>query len=175
MAKEVRKTLTIKDYSRHRKCDKKTILEAVENSRITPIMRGHVMHFDVLKCDADWLANTDSTMNRNPLSHTSEYSEENKKNIKGPTLIQSRSIREAYQAKLAKIEYEEKTDRLINAELVRKQAFEMGRILRDSLLTIPSRISNELIGVNSAFEIEEIIERELLSSLNELSREIKTK
>jgi hypothetical protein len=60
------------------------------------------------------------------------------------TYAQSRAVREAYQARLARLEYEEKTGKLIPVEQVKVQAFNVGRRVRDALLSLPDRVCNDL-------------------------------
>lgn len=56
----------------------------------------------------------------------------------------SRAIREAYMARLARVEFERETGMRVLADDVKREAFEQGRRLRDSLINIPDRLSHEL-------------------------------
>lgn len=47
-------------------------------------------------------------------------------------------------ARLARVEFERETGARVLAEEVRKEAFEQGRRLRDALMNLPDRLSNEL-------------------------------
>lgn len=59
----------------------------------------------------------------------------------GPSLAQSRAIREAYQARLAKLEFEQKSGKLVDAAEVKVRAFKMARSARDALLGLPDRLA----------------------------------
>jgi hypothetical protein len=83
----------------------------------------------------------------------------------GPTLNESRAITEAYRARMAKIEYEEKIGSLVEAAKVKEKAFQLGRVLRDSLIGIPDRISGELAGLSDSYRIHEIITAEIRNAI----------
>lgn len=61
-----------------------------------------------------------------------------------PTYAESRAIREAFMARLAKLEYEEKSGKLVPVDQVKADAFKTARIIRDGLLNIPDRVAHEL-------------------------------
>lgn len=56
----------------------------------------------------------------------------------------AKAVRETYQAKLAQLEYEEKTGKLISTDKVRIAQFTQGQIIRDAILNIPDRIAAQL-------------------------------
>jgi len=58
--------------------------------------------------------------------------------VSGPSYAQSRAIREAYLARLAKIEYEERLGKLISRDEVQVAAFNKFRMFRDGMLNIPT-------------------------------------
>lgn len=62
----------------------------------------------------------------------------------GPSLAQSRAVREAYSARLAKLEYEKAIGKVVEADAVKTQAFKVARSVRDALLNIPDRVASEL-------------------------------
>lgn len=88
---------------------------------------------------------------------------------KAPPMAESRAIREAYQARMAKLEYEEMTGKLVEAEKVKIKAFECARRVRDALLNIPDRVAAELANETSEHKIHGILTRELVQALEELA------
>ncbi len=58
--------------------------------------------------------------------------------------VTARTMREAFKAKMAKLEYEEKSGTLTDASRVKQDAFKAGRIIRDELLAIPDRMADVL-------------------------------
>lgn len=89
----------------------------------------------------------------------------------GNSIVASRAVREVYQARLAKMTYEEKTGKLIDASTVRNQAFRLARTVRDSILNVPDRISAELFGMDSVAELHERLTEELRQALESLQNE----
>lgn len=87
------------------------------------------------------------------------------------TFAQSRAIKEAYLARLAKLDYEEKSGKLISADGVKNDAFKMARIVRDSILNIPDRISAELASEAEPFKIHKLLSDELRKALETLAGE----
>jgi hypothetical protein len=65
----------------------------------------------------------------------------------------ARTAREAYNAQLARLEYEERSGKLVNADEVRAEAFKLARTVRDAMMNIPDRISAELVGQTDARDI----------------------
>ena len=81
--------------------------------------------------------------------------------VQGPSLAQSKAIREAYLARLAKLEYEEKTGKLVNAEDVKARAFKMAREARDAMLTLPDRLAPILASLTDVQEIHRVMREDI--------------
>ncbi len=80
-------------------------------------------------------------------------------------------MREAFRAKMAKMEYEEKAGKLTDASKVREDAFRAGRIIRDALLGIPDRLADVLAAEQDPRQVRQLLEEELENILRELSRQ----
>jgi hypothetical protein len=81
----------------------------------------------------------------------------------------SRAAREAYLARLAKLEFEQRSGKLVDADQVRAQIFGLGRRLRDTLMGLPDRLAPVLAGETDPAVIHKILSEELAASLAELS------
>lgn len=81
----------------------------------------------------------------------------------------SRAVRETYNAKLTRLDYEERTGKLLNAEDVAKEAFALARRVRDRLLNIPSRMASVLASETDSKSIEALLSQELRIALEELA------
>lgn len=77
----------------------------------------------------------------------------------------ARTIEKHYKAALAKLEYEEKIGKVVNADEVRARAFERGRKVRDALLNIPDRLGM------LTHEHRELLRKELIQALEDISGE----
>ena len=85
--------------------------------------------------------------------------------------VTARTIREAFKAKMAKLEYEEKSGTLTDAAKVKQDAFKAGRIIRDELLAIPDRMADVLAAEDDPGKVGELLQEELEAILNELTRQ----
>lgn len=90
-----------------------------------------------------------------------------------PSYAQARAVRESYQARIAKIIYEEKIGKLVDASDVKLKAFDTARTVRDFILNIPNRISSELAAETDPSKVHSMLTRELTASLDELARFLK--
>ncbi len=82
----------------------------------------------------------------------------------------SRAIRETYNAKLARLEYEEKNGKLLNAEDVANDAFALASRVRDRILAVPSRVSSMLASETDSKVIERLLTQELRNALEEIAQ-----
>ncbi|MET4695015.1 hypothetical protein [Endozoicomonas lisbonensis] len=85
--------------------------------------------------------------------------------------VTARTMREAFRAKMARMEYEEKAGKLTDASKVKADAFRAARIVRDALLGLPDRLSDILAAENDPAEIRQLLIVELEALLNELSNQ----
>lgn len=86
-----------------------------------------------------------------------------------PSYNRSRAFREAYNARIAKLEYEERVGTLVNADEVRAEAFKLARSVRDSLLNIPDRLAAVLAGESDARHIHMLLTDEIRKALEGLT------
>lgn len=85
------------------------------------------------------------------------------------TFAQSRAVKEAYLARLAKLEFEEKSGKLVEADQIKDEAFRLARTVRDGILNVPDRISAELAAETDAFKIHQRLSDELRKALEALA------
>ncbi len=82
--------------------------------------------------------------------------------------VTARTMREAFKAKMAKLEYEEKSGTLTDAAKVKQDAFKAGRIIRDELLAIPDRMSDVLAAEDNPYEVTKLLREEIEQALSAL-------
>ena len=90
--------------------------------------------------------------------------------ISAPDYQTSRAIREAYAARLTKLEYEERTAKLISSDEVEMRTFNLARRLRDRMQTLPRRLAAALAAEQDPRVIEPRLDDEIRQALEELSR-----
>lgn len=81
----------------------------------------------------------------------------------------SRAAREAYLARLAKLDFEERSGKLVDADQVRTQLFALGRRARDTLLGVPDRLAPILAGETDQAVVHRLLTEEIERGLAELS------
>jgi hypothetical protein len=88
-----------------------------------------------------------------------------------PDLNESRARREHYQAELAKLQVSQQRAELVPAEQVKKEAFQMGRSVREALANLADRLSHQLAGETDPARIHQVLTQEHRSALVELCDE----
>jgi hypothetical protein len=86
-----------------------------------------------------------------------------------PELNESRARREHYQAELAKLEVDLKRRELVPAVDVQKEAFALGRSVREALANLADRLSHQLAGETDPARIHAVLTDEHRAALVELS------
>lgn len=74
---------------------------------------------------------------------------------------QSRAIKEAYHARLAKLSYEEKSGALVRTDNVKIAWFNILRVMRDRLLNMPDRMAPLLSAETEPKQVRELLDAEL--------------
>ena len=85
------------------------------------------------------------------------------------SLADAQRIQAQYKAALMKLEYEEKSGELVKVSKVEADFFNIARMVRDSILNIPDRISAELASTTDTHVVSEKLTTELVAALEELS------
>lgn len=87
-----------------------------------------------------------------------------------PPMNESRTLFEAYRAKLAQLDYEEKTSKLIDQEVVKRDAFKLARLTRDAMMAIPDRLAAEIAGLTDPFVIHSKMTAEIRTAISEVAK-----
>ena len=150
--------LSIKEYAEHRNVSVVAVRKAIKSGRIT---LNQNKKLDQKLADSQWFENTNPAKQRNSADNNSSDDK--------ISYHRSRAIREDYNAKLTKLQFERESGKLIPIEEVKIQAFNSGRRIRDRLLNMPDHIAPHLVSKTSIFEIKNILKSELTKILEELS------
>lgn len=149
------------------------ILKAIKEGRLTDSVQfsddGSPVGIDMEKGRQEWALN-------NPAPVREEVAKGNKPDSNlpsGPSYAQARAVRENYMARIAKLLFEEKIGKLVDADSIKLKSFETARTIRDFILNIPNRISAELASETDPLKIHAILTKELNDALTELSRHLK--
>lgn len=88
--------------------------------------------------------------------------------VGGIDYVTARALNEQYKAAVKKLEYEERTGKLISADKVRETAFDVARRVRDAMLNIPDRVSALIAAESNEIKVRELLTKEIRQSLMEL-------
>ena len=88
-----------------------------------------------------------------------------------PDLNESRARKEHYQAELAKLQVTQQRGELVAADEVKKEAFKMGRSVREALANLADRLSHQLAGETDPTVIHQVLTQEHRAALVELCDE----
>lgn len=171
-------TLSIAAYARHRGVSHVAVLKAIKSGRIVKEADGSI---DPVKADADWERNTNQAQQRKPSPTpivlppkasvlvsppTSEPMGS------GPNYAQSRAVKEAYHARLAKLAYEEKSGALVRTDNVKVAWFNILRVMRDRAMNLPDRMAPLLAAENDPKQVRELLDTELRQLLDDAANAI---
>jgi len=86
------------------------------------------------------------------------------------TLLEAQTKKEQYLASLRKLEFEEKSGRLIPANEIEREYFDIARTVRDGILNLPARVAAILSAESNPDKITKILTDEILQVLEVLSK-----
>ena len=129
-----------------------------------------------------WDKNTKATHNSkvrraDPIEPPPADAAELKRRVQGlpddaiPDLNESRARREHYQAELSKLQVTQQRGELVAADEVKKEAFKMGRSVREALANLADRLSHQLAGEIDPVRIHQVLTQEHRAALVELCDE----
>ena len=86
-----------------------------------------------------------------------------------PHINESRAKSEYFRSELARLDLEVKEEELVEASLVKRQAFTSARTVRDALGNIPDRVSNMFAAETDPVAIHEALTTEIRKALESLT------
>jgi len=153
-------------YARHRGISETAVRKALKEGRITKNKNDKI---DPKQADKQWDINTDPAQIKEVAKPQEEVNNYNPAPL-GPSYQQSRAIKEAYNAKLTRLQFEKESKKIISVDEVKISAFNVARMTRDRILNIPDRVIPQLVGKTDIFEMKEILKAELVKALEGLTK-----
>lgn len=159
-------------YARRRGVSAAAVNKAVKSGRITAI-DGKI---DPDVADIQWSRNTDLTQSartnqailRSP-SSTKDSRQEGQEGKEDSAILVARTRTETARAELFEIEIAEKRGTLVQAEGVKKAAFEKARIVRSALEGLPDRLAPVLAAESDPARCHQLLMAEIKRVLRELA------
>ncbi len=81
----------------------------------------------------------------------------------------ARAMREAYAAKLAQLDYQQKVGQVVSKDEMKAALFSAGRQLRDTLTQLPTRLAPQLASEQDQHVISMMLAQEINDALKELA------
>ena len=181
--------LSIRGYARHRGVSHTAVRKALATGRITLGEDGTI---DPAVADSQWATSTNLSKPRNsvigaPKKRHAPGAPSDPLGVQGlgageasghgngdaarlvSSYAASRAAREGYQARLVKLDFEQRSGKLVDADEVRAQLFALGRRARDALMGVPDRLAPILAGESDRAVIHQLLAEEIARGLTELS------
>lgn len=167
---------SLRAYASERGISHEAVRQAIKAGRLVKsivYVKGEPKIGDEAMADKEWAANTDQSKPRNRITGDPKHRRKPGEPMKpmandtggdgnsGPSYQQSRAIREAYMARLAKLDFDEKSGKTVSADAVRVAIFNTARTARDMLTAIPDRVAPLVVGQTDEHEIHRILTDEV--------------
>jgi hypothetical protein len=166
--------MSLRAYARYRGCSLKAVQFAVQRGRIKRNADGLI---DSEEADRDWAANTLHSNARPGPRHQARAAEpavdteipvvQVSSSKMAGNLAQARAAKEVFEARLKKIELEERQGNLLYKGSIQIEAFNRARVLRDAILNVPDRVAANLAAESDAAVVRDLLETELVLILEE--------
>jgi pyruvate/2-oxoglutarate dehydrogenase complex dihydrolipoamide acyltransferase (E2) component len=178
-------SMSLRAYARHRGVALSAVQKAIASGRIHPEPDGRI---DPAKADAQWDRHTRTAQPTSPRVTTPQATTARPPPVSQPAALppmpqasddargvdyhKARAVRETYSARLAKLEFEERTGKLISKDEVDIKYFQLARQLRDRMQQIPRKVAPEIVAlvvadpdVRGVTDILDVAIREALEDL----------
>ena len=172
--------LSLRGYAKHRGVSLKGVQKALASGRITKREDGLI---DPEASDLNWARNTGprpqpshKSATASPHHNVQHHAEVPARESGDPNKIETgleysraRAVRESYLARLTKIDFEERSGKLVSRDEVQIAAFNKFRQFRDRMLNIPDRLAAEAAAESDSSRVHELIAIEIRKALLEFS------
>jgi transcriptional regulator with XRE-family HTH domain len=92
---------------------------------------------------------------------------------RAPTFAEAKTMKEVFNAKLARLRFEEESGKLIEREEIEDKARDIAVIVKESLLAIPNKLMEQLAAESDPREVHVMLDREMREILSEMANEIR--
>ena len=157
--------MSLRQYAKHRGVALSAVQKAIKTGRISTLPGGQV---DPAVVDVEWERNTKQYAPAVSW-RVDQEEDEGGSGFGASQYAKARAVREHYQARLAKLDYEERTGKLISKDEVQVASFNKFRQFRDNLLNIPDRLSAMLAAEVEAGPVHHILTNEIRKALNDFA------
>jgi hypothetical protein len=157
-------TMSQRQYARHRGVALSAVQKAIKTGRIAKQPDGRI---DPAAADVAWKQKTRTYVPA--ITRPPEPEHEEIGGFGAGQYTRARAVREHFQARLAKLEYEERVGKLVSKDEVQVAAFNKFRQFRDHILNIPDRVAAMVAAEAETAKCYEILATEIRRALNEFA------
>lgn len=183
--------MNLQQYANHRKSlglrgqSHVAVINAINDGRLTPPAverNGQRWQINAVLADVQWAERTDATESGSrggpprPIGREATAAAVAKsvaasmgQGTGGPSLAVSKQVKAAYDAKMAELEYKQRNGEMGRIEDMKREAFSLAKQIREGVLGIVPRVSADLAAISDQFEVERLLEGELLVALRSLA------
>jgi hypothetical protein len=161
--------LSIRAYAEHRRRHgllghtSWAVQKAIKTGRIRKNAAGKI---DPVQADRDWEGRTSPARRTRPSEST--FAGTAAAGLTGVEYAQARAARELYEARLARLDYEERSGKLVSADKVKTGTFQKTRQTRDRLMMIPRRLAAQLAVETDPRAVEQLLADEIRKAMETL-------
>ena len=172
--------ISMRAYAQQRGVSHEAVRKAIASGRIHPEPDGSI---DPIKADAQWDRHTRTAQPTTPKVATTRpsasaappaSSPQTSDDTRGVDYHKARAVRETYAARLAKLEFEERSEKLISKADTDTLFFTLARQLRDRIQQIPRKVAPEIVALVVASPdvrgVTDILDAAIREALEDLSR-----
>jgi len=156
--------LSLRQYAKHRGVVLSAVQKAIGTQRISTLADGRI---DSDVADGEWERNTQARVPA--VAQRVDQDEDGGAGFGASQYTKARAVREHYLARLAKIEFEDKTAKLVSRDEVEAAAFNRFRTFRDGMLNIPDRVAAMVAAETDPRQVHEILTGEIRKALHEFA------
>ena len=172
--------ISMRAYAQQRGVSHEAVRKAIASGRIHPEPDGSI---DPIKADAQWDRHTRTAQPTPPKASTSRasapppqasQSPQTSDDTRGVDYHKARAVRETYAARLAKLDFEERSEKLVSKADTDTLFFTLARQLRDRIQQIPRKVAPEIVALVVASPdvrgVTDILDAAIREALEDLSR-----
>lgn len=175
--------ITGAEFARRMNCSRQAVSKAIKDGRFVKglVQEGKRTKLDFGIAKLEWeenkrfqIKNTGKKDEEVPAAEPAVPQTDEPESTPRGSINQARQVKENYEARISKLKYETMAGQYISVEVVKAHNFKRSRILRDTILNIPDRISTVLAArlgkdIDAAI-VHETMDTELRDILEELSK-----
>ena len=158
-----------KAYAIHRNVSGAMVTKYLQSGFIPSAKQiGRKWYIDAEKADIELDAALGRDKGKDTTINQKEYIEKTPKQAPLPSLAANRAIKEMYAARISKLEFEERSKKLVPLDQLKLELSKLHLSVRDNLRTIPDRIAPIVAAETDPARIHSIISSEIRDCLEGL-------